>query len=125
MLGRDLLGWMARDGAQVTGLAHDALDITDAAAVRGAMRLLRPDVVVNCAAWTDVDAAEADEAAALAVNGQGPANLATACAPGGVRLVQLSIDYVFDGKARRPYAENSVPHRGLPSGAPGWPGRRP
>jgi dTDP-4-dehydrorhamnose reductase len=109
MLGRDLLARLRCDGAQVTALARRDLDVADAAAIRDAFRRSRPDVVVNCAAWTAVDAAEAHESEALAVNGHGPANLAAACLADGARLVQVSTDYVFDGMARRPYAEDAVP----------------
>ena len=109
MLGQDLVSRLRRDGAQVTGLTRRDLDVTDAADAPGWLRRARPDVVVNCAAWTAVDAAEAREADALAVNGRGPAILAAACASVGARLVQVSTDYVFDGTARRPYAEDALP----------------
>jgi dTDP-4-dehydrorhamnose reductase len=109
MLGRDLLALLQRDGSHVSGLARRDLDVSDAAAVRGALERARPDVVVNCAAWTAVDDAEAHEDEALAVNGRGAANLAAACAAGGARLVQISTDYVFDGTASRPYAEDAGP----------------
>jgi dTDP-4-dehydrorhamnose reductase len=66
-------------------------------------------VVVNCAAWTAVDHAEASEEQALAINGGGAANLAAACAALGARLVQVSTDYVFAGDAARPYAEDGEP----------------
>lgn len=109
MLGQDLVTLLRRDGARVTGLARRDLDVTDATAVRDAFARARPDVVVNCAAWTAVDEAETHEAEALAVNGRGPANLAAACASFGARLVQVSTDYVFDGTARQPYPEDAVP----------------
>ena len=109
MLGLDLLDRLRRDGEQVTALARRDLDVTDAAAVRAAFGQARPDVVVNCAAWTAVDAAETHEADALAVNGGGPANFSAACFSSGARLVQLSTDYVFDGTALQPYAEDAVP----------------
>jgi dTDP-4-dehydrorhamnose reductase len=108
MLGRDMHGRLRREGAQVTALARRDLDITDATAVRATIRRVRPDVIVNCAAWTAVDAAEEHEAETHAVNGTGPANLAAVCSSSGIRLVQPSTDYVFDGAARRPYAENAV-----------------
>jgi dTDP-4-dehydrorhamnose reductase len=63
--------------------------------------------VVNCAAWTDVDGAEADEPAATAVNGDGAGHVAAAAAEAGALLVHLSSDYVFDGEAREPYAEDA------------------
>ena len=83
--------------------------MTDSAAVRTAVRQHRPDVVVNCAAWTAVDDAEHCEDQALLINGNGAANLAAACEPAGIRLVQMSTDYVFDGRARKPYREADPP----------------
>ncbi len=65
------------------------------------------DVVVNAAAWTDVDGAEADEAAATAINGHAVARLAAACAGRGVPLLQLSTDYVFPGDGTAPYPEDA------------------
>ena len=109
MLGQDLLALLRRDGSQVTGLGRRDLDIADPAAVRAAFRQGRPDVAVNCAAWTAVDDAEAHEGEALAINGGGAANLAAACGASGARLVQISTDYVFDGTAPRPYAEDAEP----------------
>jgi dTDP-4-dehydrorhamnose reductase len=109
MLGRELVGVLAGHGAAVSGQARGDLDVTDAAAVRAAVAWYRPDVVVNCAAWTDVDAAEEHEQAALAVNGVGPRHLAAACAQVGARLVQVSTDYVFGGDQRVPYAESDRP----------------
>jgi dTDP-4-dehydrorhamnose reductase len=114
MLGRDLVTALADAGEDAVGLTRGELDITDEAAVRAALRACRPDVVVNCAAWTAVDDAEAHEDEAFAVNATGPAHLAAACAAGGragpaggdVRLVHLSTDYVFAGDGRRPYAEH-------------------
>jgi dTDP-4-dehydrorhamnose reductase len=114
MLGRDLVAVLAADGADVTGLTRQELDITDEPAVRAALCDGKPDVVVNCAAWTAVDEAEARQDEALGVNGQGAAHLAAACAAGNgggndVRLVQMSTDYVFAGDARRPYGEHDAP----------------
>jgi dTDP-4-dehydrorhamnose reductase len=105
MLGRDLTALLAERGEQVTGLGRGDLDITDAGAVSATLEELRPSVVVNCAAWTAVDDAETQEAGALRLNGDGPANLAVACARLGAVLVQPSTDYVFDGQAARPYQE--------------------
>jgi dTDP-4-dehydrorhamnose reductase len=105
MLGHDLLA--ALDGRDVVGCTQADLDITDAAAVHGAIDELRPDVVANCAAWTAVDAAEDHEDAAFAVNAVGAANLTRACAGTKAALVHISTDYVFDGAATSPYAEDS------------------
>lgn len=109
MLGVDLVAVLTSCGEPVTGLDRAGLDVTDAAAVDDAIARHRPDVVVNCAAWTAVDDAEASEDQALAVNAGGAANLAAGCAAAGARLVQVSTDYVFAGDAGRPYAENDAP----------------
>jgi dTDP-4-dehydrorhamnose reductase len=97
MLGRELTDALLRQGEIVTGMSRADLDVTDEAAVSAAVTRSHPDVVVNCAGWTAVDAAETSEDAALAVNGRGPAHLAVACAATGARLVQLSTNYVFSG----------------------------
>ena len=106
MLGRDLTALLGAEGAEVVGLNRAALDVTDAEVVAAAVRRHRPDVVVNCAAWTAVDDAEAREDEALAVNGRAVGYLAGACAGSGAALVQVSTDYVFDGHAEKPYAED-------------------
>ena len=108
MLGRDLLTALGAAGEDAVGLGRSELDITDEAAVRAALCDRKPDVVVNCAAWTAVDDAEAQEEAALAVNGTGAAHVAAACAEAGAGLVHVSTDYVFPGDARRPYAEDAA-----------------
>jgi dTDP-4-dehydrorhamnose reductase len=111
MLGQDLVATLTAEGADVTGLTRQDLDITDGAAVRAAVRAARPDVVVNCAAWTAVDDAEAHEDQAFGVNAAGAAHLAEACAAGHgdgqTRLVHISTDYVFAGDAGTPYAEHA------------------
>ncbi|WP_030911507.1 dTDP-4-dehydrorhamnose reductase [Streptomyces sp. NRRL F-5126] len=107
MLGQDLLARLAADGDPATGLDRAALDITDPGAVRAALEAHAPAVVVNCAAWTAVDDAEAKEDEALAVNGRGPLVLAEACAAAGAVLIQISTDYVFAGDATAPYAEDA------------------
>jgi len=107
MLGRDLTALLAARGEEFTALGRADLDITDAAAAAAVMSSVKPDVVVNCAAWTAVDAAEKHESEALAINGGGAANLAAACAETGALLVQPSTDYVFDGHASAPYTEDA------------------
>ncbi|MEW2545236.1 dTDP-4-dehydrorhamnose reductase [Streptomyces sp. NPDC047002] len=107
MLGQDLLAALAACGEKATGLGRADLDITDAGAVRGALAAHGPSVVVNCAAWTAVDDAEAEEDQALAVNGEGPRILAEACRASGAVLLHLSTDYVFAGDAQAPYAEDA------------------
>jgi dTDP-4-dehydrorhamnose reductase len=91
---------------RLTSLGRNDLDITDAAAVRSAVSSHGPDVVINGAAYSDVDAAERERAQAFAVNRDGPANLAAACHGTGAALLHLSTDYVFDGTATAPYGED-------------------
>jgi len=109
MLGQDVAALLTSRGEQVTTRTRHDLDVTDVPAVAAAVEAAKPDVVVNCAAWTAVDDAEAHENAALAVNGHAVAGLAAACAEMGAALVHVSTDYVFDGTARSPYAETAVP----------------
>ncbi|MFD9389167.1 dTDP-4-dehydrorhamnose reductase [Streptomyces sp. NPDC060000] len=109
MLGHDTVEELARRGEDVTGLDRGALDVTRPESVARAFAAHRPDLVVNCAAYTAVDDAETDEARALLVNGEGPRLLAAACAGHGARLVHVSTDYVFDGEARTPYREDRPP----------------
>ena len=107
-LGTDLLGVLADAGiTRVTAVDLPELDITDAAAADKAVA--GHDLVVNVAAWTAVDAAETQEAAAFTVNATGPANLARACARHGARMLHVSTDYVFPGDAVAPYGEDDLP----------------
>jgi dTDP-4-dehydrorhamnose reductase len=106
MLGQDLVAVLKADpSAQVTAVRRAELDITDAAEVAAAVA--GHHVVANAAAWTDVDGAEAAEAAATAVNGTGVRHLAGACARAGARLLHISTDYVFSGQAAAPYPEDA------------------
>src|SRR5215218_8370442 len=107
MLGRDVVAAAESAGHDVVALARRDLDITDAGAVRAAVARSAPDAVINCAAWTDVDGAEADEAGATAVNGAGAGHVAAAAAEAGALVVHVSSDYVFDGEAREPYLEDA------------------
>jgi dTDP-4-dehydrorhamnose reductase len=105
MLGQDLVATVAAAGHEVTGVDRPHIDITDPASC--AAHVPGHDVVVNCAAFTAVDAAEEQEPAAFAVNATGVANLARAAARAGARLVHISTDYVFAGDASSPYAEDA------------------
>ena len=100
-VGAFLAAEAARRGYDVAALTRGDLDITDAAAVEH--HVTGADVVVNCAAFTNVDAAEAEPDAAHAINAVGPGNLARACARVGARLIHISTDYVFSGDLTRPY----------------------
>ena len=107
MLGHDVVALLRDRGEDVTPLTRSDLDITDDASVRSVIGVAKPDVVVNCAAWTAVDDAETHEAEALALNGHAVAGLAAACRDAGAALVQPSTDYVFSGSASAPYAEDA------------------
>ena len=101
--------------AEVVALGRPAFDLADRDAVLAGLKAARPDVVVNAAAYTAVDKAEAEEAVAVRVNGDGAGHVAEAAARLGVPLLHLSTDYVFDGKLDRPYREDdpTAPDRGL------------
>jgi dTDP-4-dehydrorhamnose reductase len=110
-LGTSLTALAADRGRDVLALTSSQWDITDPAA---AERIIRGgDVVVNCAAYTNVDGAESDEAAAYAVNATGPEYLARACARAGARLIHVSTDYMFTGDppegGPRPYEPSDKP----------------
>jgi dTDP-4-dehydrorhamnose reductase len=106
MLGRHVATAAERDGHDVVALARGDLDVTDAQAVWRAFDAERPAAVVNCAAYTDVDGAEADEEAATFLNGTGAGNVAAAAAAVGAAVIHPSTDYVFDGSQRSPYVES-------------------
>lgn len=107
MLGHDVVRAARAAGHDVVALARAELDIADAGAVDAAVRAASADTIVNCAAWTDVDGAEADPDGAHAVNATGAGNVARAAARAGIRLVHVSTDYVFDGE-RAPDADAYV-----------------
>src|ERR671928_115544 len=97
-------------GDEVFAFDREGLDITDERAVRETFRGLRPDAAVNCAAWTDVDGCELDPQRAFLVNSQGVEVLATAARMAGASFVQISTDYVFDGrKAEGFYTQRDDP----------------
>ena len=106
-LGREILEAGARPGSNLTivPLTRSDLDITDPEALRHALTRQKPDVLVNAAAYTNVDRAESEPGLALAVNRDGAENLAAACFQAAVPLIHVSTDYVFDGRGTRPYRE--------------------
>lgn len=106
MLGSDVMKAAEDAGHEVRGFSHTDLDITDIAALRSRFDLDRPDAVINCAAWTDVDGAEDDPEGALLVNGTAAGYVAEAAAAIGARVVYVSTDYVFDGEKGSDYVES-------------------
>ncbi len=97
-------------GERAVGLDLPDLDITDSDAVRAAFDRHCPDVVVNTAAFTHVDGAEAEPERCCAVNVRGVENLVDVCKASGTPIVQISTDYVFDGRQTRPYSESDEPN---------------
>ncbi len=109
MLGRDVMLAAGNAGHDLVGFGRAEMDVTDPAALERKLDLERPDVVINCAAWTDVDGAEESEEAAFGVNGTGAGNVAAAAAKVGAVVVYVSSDYVFDGAKGSPYVESDQP----------------
>ena len=91
------------DGSAVTAAPYVQLDITDKAAVRTVIEAEKPDVVVHCAAWTAVDAAEDNAEKVHAINADGTRNIAEAAKAAGAKMIYISTDYVFDGQGERPW----------------------
>jgi dTDP-4-dehydrorhamnose reductase len=106
-VGRHLMLALQKRGDTAVGLPRAALDVGDERAVLAAVREIRPDVIFHCAAWTNVDSAEGDEAGAMRVNGDGTGNVARAGADVGASVVAYSTDYVFDGALVEGYVESS------------------
>ena len=109
MLGRDVMLAAGNAGHDVIGFGRTELDVTDAEALGSKLAAERPDVVINCAAYTDVDGAEESEEQAMAVNGTGAGKLAAAAAAVDASVVYVSSDYVFDGAKGAPYVESDQP----------------
>src|SRR5512138_640620 len=108
MLGRDLVKILS-SSHEVFGWDLADLDITRPRETREKLSSHQPHIIVNCAAYTDVDGSESNPELAFAVNSQGVRNLAMAALATGAKLVHLSTDYVFDGASRSPYRETDSP----------------
>lgn len=106
MLGSDLMTLLGQRGR---GVDLPEIDITDMVSVQRVLTALKPSVVVNCAAYTDVDGCEANHELAMQVNGEGVAFLGMITREIGAKLVQVSTDYVFDGSKGSPYQEDDLP----------------
>ncbi|MEQ9161514.1 MAG: dTDP-4-dehydrorhamnose reductase, partial [Ilumatobacter fluminis] len=104
-LGHDLVATCVASGDDVHAVDRSALDVGDRDRVASVVADVVPDVVVNCAAWTAVDACESDPERAMRDNGDAVRWLREACDTAGAHLVQISTDYVFDGTSDRPYVE--------------------
>ena len=103
MLAKDLIPCLSKMGYEVIAPPEDKLDITDLQVVRSAVDGFKPDIIINCAAYTNVDEAEKQEHQALMVNGLGVQNLCILCQEHDIPLVHFSTDYVFDGTKPSPY----------------------
>ena len=110
MLGQDLVAALRAAGHEVMAWDIERCDITRPEQVRAALEGSRPALLFHCAAYTDVDGAEADPAGAMRVNAGGTAQVAAACRAVGAGMVYLSTDYVFDGRSRTPYREGDAPN---------------
>ncbi|MCA1614793.1 MAG: dTDP-4-dehydrorhamnose reductase [Acidobacteria bacterium] len=125
MVGGALAGHCRNLGDDVQAFDREGLDITDERAAREAFGRLKPEAVINCAAWTDVDGCELDPQRAFLVNSQGVEALATAARLAGASFVTVSTDYVFDGlKADWFYTQRDDPHPASAYGAAKLEGER-
>lgn len=107
-LGRAVQNELASRGADFVATNSIELDITKTTLVEKFIDKLKPDFIINAAAWTDVDGAETNQSAAYSVNSLGPLNLAVAASKVGAGLVHISTDYVFSGFTKVPWNENSI-----------------
>ena len=108
-LGRELAETLPERGHEAVMLSRGDLDILDAGAVEGAIEAHSPGLVVNAAAYTDVDGCETETELAYAVNALGPRNLAQSCEQRGIELLHVSTNYVFDGEKDEPYEPFDTP----------------
>ena len=109
MVGRAVSEYCCAKGDLVFSYDHQALDVSDFDSVAGVLRSDRPEVVINCAAWTDVDGCELDRDHAFAVNAAGPENLASASCEIDATLITISTDYVFAGTKDGFYTQRDQP----------------
>ena len=114
-LGYDVVHECEKRGHHVRGVDVEEMDITDMAAVSRVMKETCPDVVVHCAAWTAVDAAEDEDniSKVRAINAGGTQNIATVCKELGCKLIYISTDYVFDGQGTKPWEPDEKDYRPL------------
>jgi dTDP-4-dehydrorhamnose reductase len=108
-LGRDLTSAFSSDGNTVVALSHEEIEITSPDSVERVLAATRPELLVNSAAFANVDKCEADPVQAFAVNAIGTRNVAQAAESVQAKLIYISTDYVFNGNKRAPYVEDDVP----------------
>jgi dTDP-4-dehydrorhamnose reductase len=108
-VGREVVAALAERGHHPVACGRAELDIADLRQCREKLLSERPDAVIHCAAYTDVDGAEADPEGAFRVNAAGTRNVASAAEQAGASFCYISTDYVFNGRARRPYQEYDLP----------------
>ena len=109
MLGRAVAEVLEEDFPGTVSATRAEADVTDRFRLEAEVERLRPDVVLNCAAYTDVDGCEIDRDRARRVNAEGAGNAALAAAAAGSRIIHVSTDFVFDGRGTRPYTEDDAP----------------
>ena len=110
LVGRAMVAHVADEGERAVGLDHATLDITNDSAIERTFAAERPDVVVNCAAWTDVDGCESNRDHAMAANAHAPELLALACRRIDALFITISTDYVFDGTKQGFYTQADEPN---------------
>jgi len=110
MVGRAVVRCCTDRGEQVAAMDHATFDISNEEAIRSAFERERPDVLINCAAWTDVDGCQLDPERAQLTNAIGPSLLAEACRKYGALLITISTDYVFDGEKEGFYTQRDQPN---------------
>ena len=110
MLGQDLCSVLEDEGHEVIETAAKTLDVTDLNGVKKFLTLQQPDVVIHCAAYTNVDKAEEEKEKAHLINAKGTENVAKICAQNDILMVYISTDYVFDGEKKEPYLPSDEPN---------------
>src|SRR5713101_7163647 len=110
LVGRAVVSHCSSQGERVIALDHGGLDIADKSKVDAAFDRERPDLVINCGAWTDVDGCELDPERAQNINARGPELLALACRRAEALLITISTDYVFDGEKKGFYTQRDQPN---------------
>ena len=109
MLGRALVRRLEPEYPETIGATRSEIDILDRFGMEAEIVRLNPTVIINCAAWTDVDGCTRNPARALEVNADGAEHVARAAAGSGCRVIQVSTDFIFDGRLDRPYVETDIP----------------